>query len=106
MGDSAALTSVVVIAPGFLPVTRAPSPTLSLESIVTFPPLPSAPGMKFAFEIKTEPVMQAAIIIAVVAFSSGSLATVTIYTNNSTVSTFYAVALAVIIYLALRFLPC
>jgi hypothetical protein len=38
--------------------------------------------MKFAFEIKTEPVTQAAIIIAVVAFSSNSLAMIAIYTNN------------------------
>jgi hypothetical protein len=35
--------------------------------------------MKFAFDIKTEPVTQAAIIVAVVAFSSGSLATVAVY---------------------------
>jgi hypothetical protein len=53
---------------------QALSLTLALKSIVTFPPLPSAPGMKFAFEIKKELVMQAAIIVAVVAFSSGSLA--------------------------------
>jgi hypothetical protein len=79
--------------------------TLSIESIVTFPSLPSAPGMKFAFKIKAEPVMQAAIIVAVVAFSSGSLATIAIYTNNLTVSTFCAVVLAIVIYLALRFLP-
>jgi hypothetical protein len=76
---------------------RVPSPTLSLKSIVTFPPLPSALGMKFAFEIKTEPVMQAAIIVAIVAFSSGSLAMIAFYTNNSTISTFCVVVLAVII---------
>ncbi len=62
--------------------------------------------MKFAFKIKTEPVTQAAIIVAVVAFSSGSLATIAIYTNNPTVSTFCTVALAIIVYLLLRFLPC
>jgi hypothetical protein len=62
--------------------------------------------MKFAFEIKTEPVMQAAIFFAIVAFSSGSLATIAIYTNNQTISTFCAVTLAVVIYLALCFLPC
>ncbi len=50
--------------------------------------------------------MQAAIIIAIVAFSSGSLAMIAIYSNNSTVSTFCAVVLAVVVYLALRFLPC
>ncbi len=62
--------------------------------------------MKFAFEIKTDPVTQAAIIVAVVAFSSGSLAMIALYTNNSTISTFCAVALAVVVYLALRFLSC
>jgi hypothetical protein len=50
-------------------------------------------------------VTQAA-IVSVVAVSSGSLATIAIYTNNSTVSTFCAVALAVVVYLALHFLPC
>jgi hypothetical protein len=62
--------------------------------------------MRFAFEIKTEPVTQAAIIVAVVAFSSVSLATIAIYTNNSTISTFCAVALVIVVYLALRFSPC
>ena len=60
--------------------------------------------MTFAVEIKTEPT-QAATIIAVVAFSSGSLAMTTIYANNSTVSTFCAVVLAIVIYLALHFSP-
>jgi hypothetical protein len=62
--------------------------------------------MKFAFEIKMEPVTQAAIVVAIDAFSSGSLATIAIYTNNQTVTTFCAVALAVVVYLALHFLPC
>jgi hypothetical protein len=62
--------------------------------------------MKSAFEIKTEPVTQAAIIIALVAFAFGSLATITIYTNNATISTFCMVALTVVICLALLFLPC
>jgi hypothetical protein len=38
--------------------------------------------MKFAFEIKTEPVTQASIILAVVAFLSGSLATIAIYAQS------------------------
>jgi hypothetical protein len=61
--------------------------------------------MKFAFEIKTEPVTQAAIIAAVIAFSSGSLAMIVVYTGSPAVSTTCAVALAVIVYLALRFSP-
>jgi hypothetical protein len=62
--------------------------------------------MKFAFEIKTEPVTQVAIIVAVIAFSSCSLATIEIYANSPTVSTFCTVILAIIIYLALFFAPC
>jgi hypothetical protein len=61
--------------------------------------------MKFAFEIKTEPVTQAAIIVAVVAFSSGSLATVAVYAQSPPVSAICSVVLAVIVYLALRFSP-
>jgi cobalamin synthase len=61
--------------------------------------------MKFAFEIKTEPVTQAAIIVAVVAFSSGSLAAVAVYAQSPPVSTICSVVLAVIVYLALRFSP-
>jgi hypothetical protein len=60
--------------------------------------------MKFAFEIKTEPVTQAAIIVAVIAFSSGSLATIAVYAQSPTGIT-CAVALTIIVYLALRFLP-
>jgi hypothetical protein len=62
--------------------------------------------MKFAFEIKTEPVTQAAIIVAVVAFSSGSLATVAVYAQSPPVSAICSVVLAIIVYLALRFSPC
>jgi hypothetical protein len=61
--------------------------------------------MKFAFEIKTEPVTQAAIIVAVVAFSSGSLATVAVYAKSPPVSIICSVVLAIIVYLALRFSP-
>jgi hypothetical protein len=51
-------------------------------------------------------VTQAAIIVAIVAFSSGSLATIAIYANSPTISTFCVVVLAIVIYLALHFLPC
>ena len=61
--------------------------------------------MKFAFEIKTEPVTQATIVIAVVAFSSGSLTTVAVYSQSPTVSIICSVLLAIIVYLALRFSP-
>jgi hypothetical protein len=60
--------------------------------------------MKFAFKIKTKPVTQAAIIVAVIAFSSGSLVTIVVYAQSPTVSVTCVAALAIIIYLALRFL--
>ncbi len=61
--------------------------------------------MKFAFEIKTKPVTQAAIIVTVVAFSSGSLATVAVYAQSLPVTIICLVLLAIIVYLALRFSP-
>ena len=61
--------------------------------------------MKFAFEIKTEPVTQASIIVAVIAFSSGSLATIAIYAQSPPVSVICSVVLAFVVYLALRFSP-
>ncbi len=61
--------------------------------------------MKFAFEIKTEPVTQAAIIVAVVAFFSGSLATVAVYAQSPPVSIICLVILTMLVYLALRFSP-
>jgi len=61
--------------------------------------------MKLVFEIKTEPVTQATIIIAIVTAASGSLATIAIYAQNTTVSIFCSVVLAVIVYIALRLAP-
>ncbi len=61
--------------------------------------------MKLVFEIKTEPVTQASIIIAVVAFSSGSLATIAVYSNSNSVCVFSAFILLLIVYAALRFAP-
>ena len=61
--------------------------------------------MKFAFEIKTEPVTEAVIIIGVIAFASGSLTTITIYVNTPLAGISCAVALTVIVYLALHLAP-
>ena len=98
-GESVALTSAVVFVPGsFLSRER-------LHTLFPSSPSPLAPLMKFAFEIKTEPVTQAAIIVAVVAFSSGSLATVAVYAQSPPVSIICSVVLAIIVYLALRFSP-
>jgi hypothetical protein len=83
---------------------QAPSRTLSIKPIFPSPPSPPASGMKFAFEIKTETVTQAAVIVAVIAFSSGFLATIAVYAQSPTISVTCAVALAIIVCLALRFL--
>jgi hypothetical protein len=61
--------------------------------------------MKLVFEIKTEPVTQASVIIAVVAFSSASLATIAVYSESPSVCFFCAIVLALIVYAALRFAP-
>jgi hypothetical protein len=84
---------------------RAPSHTLSFELFLPSAPSSLAPLMKFAFEIKTEPVTQAAINVAVIAFSSGSLATVAVYAQSPPVSIICLVVLAIIAYLALRLSP-
>ncbi len=105
-GESDALTSAVVFVPGSF-LSRERFHTLFPSSpFYHLPPSPLAPLMKFAFEIKTEPVTQAAIIVTVVAFSSGSLATVAVYTQSPSVSIICSVVLAIIVYLALRFSLC
>ena len=38
--------------------------------------------MKLVFEVRTEPVTQASVIIGVIAFSSGALALIAIYTKS------------------------
>jgi hypothetical protein len=62
--------------------------------------------MKFAFEIKAELVTQAAIIIAVITFSSVSLASIAIYLGSASAVIVCMIILAVIVYLALCLAPC
>jgi hypothetical protein len=61
--------------------------------------------MKLVFEIKTEPVTQASIIFAVVAFSSGMLALIAIYSQSPPVSVLCVIVLAIVVYSALRLAP-
>jgi hypothetical protein len=61
--------------------------------------------MIFTFEIKTEPVTQATIMVAIVAFAFGSLALIAIYSQSPLVSAFCSVVLAVVVYSALCFVP-
>jgi hypothetical protein len=62
--------------------------------------------MKSAFEIKTEPVTQAMIIIGVIAFALGSLVSIAIYLGSPLAGIVCAIVLEIIIYLALRLAPC
>jgi hypothetical protein len=62
--------------------------------------------MKFAFKIKTKPVTQAVIIIGIVAFASGSLASIAIYLGSPSAGIVCAIILVIIVYLALRLAPC
>ena len=61
--------------------------------------------MKLVFEVKTEPVTQAAIIVAIVTVSSESLASIAIYSQNTTVRIFCSVVLVITDYTALRLAP-
>jgi hypothetical protein len=61
--------------------------------------------MKFAFEIKTEPVTQAAIIIGIVTFALGSLASIAIYLESPLADIVCAIVLVIIIYLACCLAP-
>ena len=62
--------------------------------------------MKLVFKVKTEPVTQAAIIVAIVTVSSGSLALIAIYSQNTTVCIFCSIVLAITVYTALCLAPC
>jgi hypothetical protein len=61
--------------------------------------------MKLVFMVKTEPVTQACIIVAILALSSGSLASIAIYSQSPTVGAFCAFVLALVVYTALRLAP-
>ena len=61
--------------------------------------------MKFVFEVKTEPVTQASIILGVIAFSSGALATITVYSSSPSVCALSALILPIIVDSALRLVP-
>jgi hypothetical protein len=57
--------------------------------------------MKYAFEIKTEPTLHAAVVIAVVLTSSGALATIAVSLDNPSVAIYCVTVLALIIWIAL-----
>ncbi len=57
-------------------------------------------GMKFAFEIKPEPTLQAAVIIAVTFASFGALATIAVSLYNPSAAIYLVTVLAIIIWIA------
>ena len=59
--------------------------------------------MNFDFEIKTEPTLHALVAVAIVAFSSGSLASITVALGDPLTGQFCALVLAAIVFLALRY---
>ena len=61
--------------------------------------------MKLIFEVKTEPVTQASIIIGVITFSSGTLTSIAIYSCSPLVCALCVIVLAIIVYSALRLAP-
>ena len=78
-GDSVA--AITPSALSLLPSSHASAVSNTLLRALFLLPfvLALALDMKFVFEIKTEPMTQASIIISVVAFSSGSLATIAVF---------------------------
>ena len=95
--ESVALTLVVVLIHGSFLSRKHLHRLFPSSPFYHLPHLLLAPLMKFAFEIKTEPVTQAVIIIAVVAFSSRSLATVAIYAQSLPVSIICLVVPAIVV---------
>ncbi len=65
-----------------------------------YPPLPQFLGIKFAFEIKTEPTLHAAVIIAITFASSDALALVVVSLDNPSVTIYSVSVLAIIIWIA------
>jgi hypothetical protein len=104
-GDSFAVINAVVIVPGSFLSREHLHQHSPLSHLLPFSLLPLVSAMKFAFEIKNEPLTQATSITAIVSCSSGCLASIVIYSQSPLVSVFCSVVLAVIIYLALQLAP-
>ena len=71
-------------------------------SIIIAMPSPSRQPMKFGFKIKTEPTLRALVVIAIVAFGSGSLATIALALGDPLTGQLCALVLMAIVFLALR----
>ena len=61
--------------------------------------------MKLVLKVKTVPITQATIIIAIITVSSGSLASIAIYSADTTVCIFCSIVLVITVYTVLRLAP-
>jgi hypothetical protein len=99
-GDATAVTLLTALS--LVPSSHASA--LLRHTLCNFlmqnPPLPQFLSMKFAFEIKTEPTLHAAVIIAVTFASSGALAMVAVSLDNPSVTIYSVAILAIIIWIA------
>jgi hypothetical protein len=59
--------------------------------------------MKFDFEIKTDPTLRTLVAILIVAFSSGLLASITVYLGGPLTAQLSALVLVAIVFLTLRY---
>jgi hypothetical protein len=71
-----------------------------LQLLTQFPPLPQFFGMKFTFEIKTEPALHTTVVIMVVVTSSSALATIVVSLANPSIATYCITILVLIICIA------
>ena len=85
-----------------IPSATDPVPFLC-SSVPSHRPSHSRQALKFVFEIKTEPTLRALVAIFIVAFCSGSLASIAIYLGDPLTGKFCALVLAAIVLLALRY---
>ena len=84
-----------------LPCSRRELASHRSMSAFTPPAVACASGMKFVFEISTNPTLHAVVAVAIVVSSSTSLAAIAVAIGNPTVSVFCAAILAFIILLVL-----
>jgi hypothetical protein len=89
------------IVPGSFLLLERPFSSTLLAIFMQFPPSPQILGMKFAFEIKTEPTLRTAIIIAITITSLGALAMITVYLDNPSIAIYSVTILTLIIWIAI-----
>ena len=90
-----------MIVPALPSICRGPSHIRSRDVHLITVPSPLHRPMKFDFEIKTEPTLRALVAIAIVAFGSGSLASIAVGLGDPLTGQFCALVLMAIVFLAL-----